>query len=150
MGKSKNIDLRARIMEVAERLFYTEGVRATGTEKMMSVSHVAKATLPSCAPWALLSKIRLAAANRPPVPLQEKEKHCDARVDFHVSLIRRGAGNIVRDHRSRRQIRGIEKDIGSRSSTGTVGSAQAHRRLDSHRRIRRDYGYANRGGTNAS
>lgn len=44
MGMSKNIDPRARILEVAERLFYTEGVRATGTEKIMSVSDVAKAT----------------------------------------------------------------------------------------------------------
>ncbi len=44
MGKVKNIDPRARIMEVAERLFYTEGVRATGTEKIMSFSDVAKAT----------------------------------------------------------------------------------------------------------
>jgi AcrR family transcriptional regulator len=44
MGKSKNIDPRERILEVAERLFYTEGVRATGTEKIMSVSSVAKAT----------------------------------------------------------------------------------------------------------
>lgn len=31
-------------MEVAGRLFYTEGVRATGTEKIMSSSNVAKAT----------------------------------------------------------------------------------------------------------
>jgi len=44
MGKNENIDPRARIMEVAERLFYTEGVRATGTEKIMAVSDVAKAT----------------------------------------------------------------------------------------------------------
>ena len=44
MGKSKNIEPRARILEVAEHLFYTEGVRATGTEKIMSVSEVAKAT----------------------------------------------------------------------------------------------------------
>lgn len=36
--------IRARIMEVTERLFYTEGVRATGTEKIMSVFDVAKAT----------------------------------------------------------------------------------------------------------
>ena len=44
MGKSKKIDPRTRIMDVAERLFYTEGVRATGTERIMSVSEVAKAT----------------------------------------------------------------------------------------------------------
>lgn len=44
MGKSKSIDPRAQILEVAERLFYAEGVRATGTEKIMSVSGVAKAT----------------------------------------------------------------------------------------------------------
>ena len=44
MEKSKNIDPRSRILEVAERLFYTEGVRATGTEKIMAVSDVAKAT----------------------------------------------------------------------------------------------------------
>ena len=44
MEKSKNIEPRARILETAERLFYTEGVRATGTEKIMAASHVAKAT----------------------------------------------------------------------------------------------------------
>ncbi len=45
MEKTKNnIDPRTRIIEVAERLFYTEGVRATGTEKIMSESGVAKAT----------------------------------------------------------------------------------------------------------
>ena len=44
MGASKKIDPRARIMEVADHLFYTEGVRATGTEKIMSLSDVAKAT----------------------------------------------------------------------------------------------------------
>ena len=31
-------------MEVANRLFYAEGVRATGTEKIMSIAEVAKAT----------------------------------------------------------------------------------------------------------
>lgn len=31
-------------MEVADRLFYAEGVRATGTEKIMAVAEVAKAT----------------------------------------------------------------------------------------------------------
>jgi AcrR family transcriptional regulator len=45
MEKTKNnIDPRTRIIDVAERLFYTEGVRATGTEKIMSISDVAKAT----------------------------------------------------------------------------------------------------------
>jgi len=44
MEMSRNTDPRSRILEVAERLFYTEGVRATGTEKIMSVSGVAKAT----------------------------------------------------------------------------------------------------------
>ena len=37
-------DPRARILEAADRLFYTEGVRATGTEKIMAESGVAKAT----------------------------------------------------------------------------------------------------------
>ncbi len=31
-------------MEVADRLFYSEGVRATGTEKIMALAEVAKAT----------------------------------------------------------------------------------------------------------
>ncbi|MGB9238855.1 MAG: TetR/AcrR family transcriptional regulator [Terriglobales bacterium] len=44
MGKSKNSDPRRRILEVADRLFYAEGVRATGTEKIMSLAEVAKAT----------------------------------------------------------------------------------------------------------
>src|SRR5271166_5628403 len=44
MRKSKNIDPRTRILEVAEDLFYTVGVRATGTEKIMSIADVAKAT----------------------------------------------------------------------------------------------------------
>jgi AcrR family transcriptional regulator len=44
MGGSKNIDPRKRILEVADRLFYAEGVRATGTEKIMSLAEVAKAT----------------------------------------------------------------------------------------------------------
>lgn len=44
MGESKKGDPRARILEVAERLFYTEGVRASGTERIMSVAEVAKAT----------------------------------------------------------------------------------------------------------
>ena len=37
-------DPRARIMEAADRLFYQEGVRATGTEKIMEEAGVAKAT----------------------------------------------------------------------------------------------------------
>jgi AcrR family transcriptional regulator len=37
-------DPRTRILEAAGRLFYTEGVRATGTEKIMDESGVAKAT----------------------------------------------------------------------------------------------------------
>ena len=37
-------DPRTRILEAAGRLFYTEGVRATGTERIMAESGVAKAT----------------------------------------------------------------------------------------------------------
>ncbi len=37
-------DPRARILEVADRLFYAEGIRATGTETIMSGAEVAKAT----------------------------------------------------------------------------------------------------------
>jgi AcrR family transcriptional regulator len=44
MGESKNLEPRERILEVADHLFYTEGVRATGTEKIMSIAEVAKAT----------------------------------------------------------------------------------------------------------
>ncbi len=44
MGENKNIDPRKRILEVADRLFYADGVRATGTEKIMSLAEVAKAT----------------------------------------------------------------------------------------------------------
>ncbi len=44
MKKRKKADPRARILEVANRLFYAEGVRATGTEKIMAVAEVAKAT----------------------------------------------------------------------------------------------------------
>jgi len=44
MKAQKQSDPRERILEAADRLFYTEGVRATGTEKIMSVSEVAKAT----------------------------------------------------------------------------------------------------------
>jgi AcrR family transcriptional regulator len=40
----KQSDPRKRILEVADRLFYAEGVRATGTEKIMSIAEVAKAT----------------------------------------------------------------------------------------------------------
>lgn len=35
---------RHRILEVVDQLFYTEGVRATGTEKIMAQAEVAKAT----------------------------------------------------------------------------------------------------------
>jgi len=44
MGKSNNIDPRKRILEVADRLFYAQGVRATGTEQIMTLAEVAKAT----------------------------------------------------------------------------------------------------------
>ena len=44
MKTQKQSDPRERILEVANRLFYAEGVRATGTEKIMSLSEVAKAT----------------------------------------------------------------------------------------------------------
>ena len=44
MKAENKSDPRQRILEVADRLFYAEGVRATGTEKIMSVSEVAKAT----------------------------------------------------------------------------------------------------------
>lgn len=44
MKMQKHSDPRDRILEVADRLFYAEGVRATGTEKIMSIAEVAKAT----------------------------------------------------------------------------------------------------------
>lgn len=44
MKPEKQSDPRKRILEVADRLFYAEGVRATGTEKIMSIAEVAKAT----------------------------------------------------------------------------------------------------------
>jgi len=44
MKTPKKSDARERILEVADRLFYAEGVRATGTEKIMSIAEVAKAT----------------------------------------------------------------------------------------------------------
>lgn len=44
MNGENKADPRERILSVADRLFYTEGVRATGTEKIMSVAEVAKAT----------------------------------------------------------------------------------------------------------
>jgi AcrR family transcriptional regulator len=44
MRTQKQSDPRKRILEVADRLFYAEGVRATGTEKIMSIAEVAKAT----------------------------------------------------------------------------------------------------------
>ncbi len=44
MKTQKQSDPRERILAVADRLFYAEGVRATGTEKIMSTAEVAKAT----------------------------------------------------------------------------------------------------------
>ena len=44
MKTQKKSDPRERILEVADRLFYADGVRATGTEKIMSIAEVAKAT----------------------------------------------------------------------------------------------------------
>lgn len=44
MRTRKQCHPRERILEVADRLFYAEGVRATGTEKIMSIAEVAKAT----------------------------------------------------------------------------------------------------------
>ena len=44
MKTQKQPDPRERILEVGDRLFYAEGVRATGTEKIMSLAEVAKAT----------------------------------------------------------------------------------------------------------
>ena len=44
MKTQKESDPRERILAVADRLFYEEGVRATGTEKIMAIAEVAKAT----------------------------------------------------------------------------------------------------------
>ena len=44
MKARKQSDPRARILAAADRLFYAEGVGATGTEKIMAVAEVAKAT----------------------------------------------------------------------------------------------------------
>jgi AcrR family transcriptional regulator len=44
MKSQKKADPRDRILEVADTLFYRDGVRATGTEKIMAVAEVAKAT----------------------------------------------------------------------------------------------------------
>lgn len=44
MEFSQNADARTRIVEVADRLFYNEGIRATGTERIMALSETAKAT----------------------------------------------------------------------------------------------------------
>ena len=44
MRSDKTSDPRERILKVADQLFYAEGVRATGTEKIMSIAEVAKAT----------------------------------------------------------------------------------------------------------
>jgi len=44
MSVGNKPDPRERILAVADRLFYAEGVRATGTEKIMTIAEVAKAT----------------------------------------------------------------------------------------------------------
>ncbi len=44
MKTPKQSGPRERILEVVDHLFYTEGVRATGTEKIMALAEVAKAT----------------------------------------------------------------------------------------------------------
>ena len=44
MKTGEKSEPRERILAVADRLFYAEGVRSTGTEKIMSVAEVAKAT----------------------------------------------------------------------------------------------------------
>jgi AcrR family transcriptional regulator len=44
MKPSSKSGPRERILEVADRLFYADGVRATGTEKIMALAEVAKAT----------------------------------------------------------------------------------------------------------
>lgn len=44
MRTAEKSEPRERILEVADRLFYAEGVRATGTEKIMALAEVAKAT----------------------------------------------------------------------------------------------------------
>jgi AcrR family transcriptional regulator len=44
MRTQRQSDPRQRILEVANQLFYAEGIRATGTEKIMSGADVAKAT----------------------------------------------------------------------------------------------------------
>jgi AcrR family transcriptional regulator len=44
MNNDAKLPARQRILEVVDRLFYTEGVRATGTEKIMALADVAKAT----------------------------------------------------------------------------------------------------------
>jgi AcrR family transcriptional regulator len=44
VSTQKKPDARQRILAAADRLFYAEGVGATGTEKIMAVAEVAKAT----------------------------------------------------------------------------------------------------------
>lgn len=44
METAQKLEPRERILQVADHLFYAEGVRATGTEKIMALSEVAKAT----------------------------------------------------------------------------------------------------------
>ena len=44
MNAPKNSNTRTRILEVADRLFYSDGVCATGIQKIIETSDVAKAT----------------------------------------------------------------------------------------------------------
>ena len=44
MDTPKNPDARSRILEVADRLFYSDGVCSTGIQKIIETSDVAKAT----------------------------------------------------------------------------------------------------------
>ena len=44
MNPDRKVPARQRILDVVDRLFYTEGVRATGTERIMAMADVAKAT----------------------------------------------------------------------------------------------------------
>lgn len=44
MITSRNSDARERILEVADRLFYSDGVCATGIQKIIAMADVAKAT----------------------------------------------------------------------------------------------------------
>jgi AcrR family transcriptional regulator len=44
METDKKLEPRERILRIADQLFYAEGVRATGTEKIIALAEVAKAT----------------------------------------------------------------------------------------------------------